>query len=161
MTRLEARVALVLMLALVVGGCGSILWSWPAGAPVPNVVGTWQGTWMVVPPLPVRVVTDDFEFTTMDAVHAGGGWAFARGLLSWSPGVGIAQHGTVHREGGQSALGEVEDLVPPRDIGQILLANHDGTRVDLWEIPVLFGEPSAEGLAAWRDADGRARRHAL
>ena len=56
MTRLANGVVAVLMLALVVAGCQIILWSWPAGEPVPNVVGAWRGTWMVAPPLPVRVV---------------------------------------------------------------------------------------------------------
>jgi hypothetical protein len=68
LTRLAARVALVLTLALVVGGCASILWSWPAGAPMPNVVGTWQGTWMVVPPLPMRVVITEQDGTRVAGI---------------------------------------------------------------------------------------------
>jgi hypothetical protein len=68
MTHLTTRVALVLMFALVVAGCGSILWSWPAGAPVPNVVGTWQGTWMVSPPLLVRVVITAQDGTRVSGV---------------------------------------------------------------------------------------------
>ena len=68
MTRLTARLALVLMLAVVVGGCGRVLWSWPPGAPVPEIVGTWQGTWMVSPPLPMRVVITEQEGTRVSGV---------------------------------------------------------------------------------------------
>jgi hypothetical protein len=66
MTRLVGCV--VLMLALVVGGCSIVLWPWPAGAPVPNVVGTWQGTWMVSPPLPVRVAITAQDGTRVSGV---------------------------------------------------------------------------------------------
>ena len=68
MTRLPARVVLVLLLALIVAGCRSMLWPWPAGARVPNVVGTWQGTWMVSPPLPMRVVLTEQDGTRVAGI---------------------------------------------------------------------------------------------
>jgi hypothetical protein len=40
----------------VVAACQIILFSWPAGEPVPGIVGAWDGTWMIVPPLPIRVI---------------------------------------------------------------------------------------------------------
>ena len=73
MTRLPARVVLVLLLALIVAGCRSMLWPWPAGARVPNVVGTWQGTWMVSPPLPMRVV-----ITAQDGTRVAGVVTYGR-----------------------------------------------------------------------------------
>jgi hypothetical protein len=81
MTRLAGRVALVLILALVVTGCRIILWSWPAGAPVPNVVGAWQGTWMVSPPLPVRVVITEQDGTRV------------AGLVTYEPASGAVSTG--------------------------------------------------------------------
>jgi hypothetical protein len=68
MTRLAGRVALVLMLVLVAGGCRIVLWSWPSGEPVPNVGGAWQGTWMVSPPLPMRVVITAQDGTRVSGV---------------------------------------------------------------------------------------------
>jgi len=53
--------------ALLVAGCQIILWPWPAGEPVPNVVGTWQGIWLVSPPLPMHVV-----LTTQDGTNVSG-----------------------------------------------------------------------------------------
>ena len=42
-------------------GCQIILFSWPAGEPVPNVVGTWRGVWLVSSPLPMQVVIAAFS----------------------------------------------------------------------------------------------------
>ena len=58
----------VLMLALAAGGCDTVLWSWPAVAPIPNVAGTWQGTWMVSPPLPMRVMITEQDGTRVSGV---------------------------------------------------------------------------------------------
>lgn len=66
--KIRAIACLAVVLALASGGCQIVLWSWPAGEPVPNVLGVWQGTWMVTPPLPMRVVITDQDGTTVSGV---------------------------------------------------------------------------------------------
>ena len=61
------RALAAILVALLVAGCQIILWSWPAGEPVPNVVGTWQGTWLVSPLMPMHVV-----ITTQDGANVSG-----------------------------------------------------------------------------------------
>jgi hypothetical protein len=62
--RLLSLVALVSAVA----GCQIILWSWPAGEPVPNIVGVWEGTWMIAPPLPIRVIITDQNGTRVSGL---------------------------------------------------------------------------------------------
>jgi hypothetical protein len=54
-------------IALLLAGCQIILFSWPAGEPVPDVLGAWQGVWLQSPPLPMQVV-----ITTQDGTRASG-----------------------------------------------------------------------------------------
>jgi hypothetical protein len=56
----------VVALALTTG-CQIILFSWPAGEPVPNVAGAWQGAWLVSPPLQIKMV-----ITTQDGTKVSG-----------------------------------------------------------------------------------------
>jgi hypothetical protein len=56
------------VVALLVGGCQIILWPWPPGEPVPNVVGRWQGVWLVSPPTRTQVVITTQEGTRVSGV---------------------------------------------------------------------------------------------
>lgn len=59
MIRVGRRLLSLVAVASAVAGCQIILWSWPAGEPVPNIVGVWEGTWRIAPPLPIRVIITD------------------------------------------------------------------------------------------------------
>jgi hypothetical protein len=59
---------LAVLVAWFLVGCQIMLWPWPAGEPVPNVVGAWQGTWLVTPPLPMHVVITTQDGTTVSGV---------------------------------------------------------------------------------------------
>lgn len=51
-----------------IAGCQIVLWSWPPGEPVPDVVGTWEGTWMITPPLPMRVIITEQNGTRVSGI---------------------------------------------------------------------------------------------
>ena len=53
------RLLPLVALACAVAGCQTLLWSWPPGEPVPNVGGVWEGTWDIIPPLPIRIIITD------------------------------------------------------------------------------------------------------
>ena len=58
MIRVVRLLALV-ALTSVIAGCQIILFSWPAGEPIPEILGRWDGTWMILPPMPVTVIITD------------------------------------------------------------------------------------------------------
>lgn len=67
MRSLARLIPCVVALALA-AGCQIVLFSWPAGEPVPNVAGAWQGVWLVSPPLRMRVVITMQDGTNVSGV---------------------------------------------------------------------------------------------
>ena len=111
-------------------GCQIMLWSWPAGEPVPNVLGAWSGTWAITPPLPVRVMITDQDGTRVS------------GVVTYEPPSGATSTGLTG-EFGFRKDGDAKRVVRPGEFGRVEpafdvgdLRGGEGDDFDLRVVPV-------------------------